>query len=184
MFPLHEDGLCDHERPITLLKLHGSLNWIVRLNSDRPTARTLSGESAGSKDIFLTNARQALPRLEIGRRTRGRRGRSSWYTWPVIIPPVYAKQALRRRIQVVWQDARAAVEKCDRIVLFGYSLPAIDIEAEKLFERAIATNGHLRWADVINPSPDAARRYAGLAPAIPIRWYPSVELFRRVGGFD
>lgn len=130
MFPVHADDLCDHGRPIRVLKLHGSLNWIVRVNSDLPTAKTLSGEAAGTRDIFLANSRQAQPRLEIERRSKGR-GRSVWYTWPVIIPPVYAKQALRRRIQVVWQDARAAVEECDRIVFFGYSLPAIDIEVRE-----------------------------------------------------
>jgi hypothetical protein len=181
LFPMHEDALCDHSRPIKVLKLHGSLNWIVRLNSVLPTARTLSGE-AGTRDIHLLTARHAQARTQIGRRGRGR-GRSAWYTWPVIIPPVYAKQALRRRIQVVWQDARTAIEACDRIVFFGYSLPEIDIEAEKLFERGIALNNRVRWADVVNPSPDAARRYAALAPAIPVRWYPSPEQFRSAGAF-
>lgn len=182
LFPVHTDDLCDHARPITILKLHGSLNWISRLNSTLPTARTLSGE-AGSGAILLANTRQVMARQRISLRSR-RRGRTFWYTWPVIIPPVYAKQALRRRIQVVWQDARAAVEECDRLVCFGYSLPGIDIEAEKLFERAMATNRALRWADVINPAADAAGRYAGLAPAVPVRWYPSVKKFRQVAGFD
>lgn len=184
LFPSHDEDVCDHSQPITVLKLHGSLNWIVRLNSVLPTARTLSGE-AGTRDIHLLTARHVQPRTQIGRsRARGRgRGRSAWYTWPVIIPPVYAKQALRRRIQVVWQDARAAIEACDRIVFFGYSLPEIDIEAEKLFERAVALNNTLQWADVVNPSPDSARRYAALAPAIPVRWYPSPEQFRSAGTF-
>lgn len=34
---------CDHDRPITLLKLHGSLNWIVRMQSESPTANFLRG---------------------------------------------------------------------------------------------------------------------------------------------
>src|SRR5439155_26504315 len=28
-FPAHDSG-CDHTRPINILKLHGSLNWVVR----------------------------------------------------------------------------------------------------------------------------------------------------------
>jgi hypothetical protein len=39
----------------------------------------------------------------------------------------------------------------------------------------MAINDALQWADVINPDPAAAQRYAGLAPAIPIRWYSTVE---------
>jgi hypothetical protein len=181
LFPLHVDGGCDHARPVTILKMHGSLNWIVRLNAALPTARTLSGE-AGTRDVHLLNARQLQARARIGRESAGR-GRSVWYTWPVIIPPIYAKQALRRRIQPVWQDARTAIEECDRLVFFGYSLPEIDIEAEKLFERGIATNPNLQWADVINPAAVSAHRYAGLAPAIPIRWYPSLDRFLRAGAF-
>jgi hypothetical protein len=77
----------------------------------------------------------------------------------------------------VWTDARRALESCDRLVFFGYSLSPIDIEAEKLFERGIAVNDSLKWADVINPDPAASQRYAGLAPAIPIRWYSTVDKF-------
>lgn len=136
LFPVHADGGCDHARPIRIFKMHGSLNWITRLNSALPTARTLSGE-AGPRTVYLYNGRQVQPRTTIGRARTGR-GRSVWNTWPVLIPPVYAKQALRRRVQEVWQEGRVAIEQCDRLVFFGYSLPQIDIEAEKLFERGIA----------------------------------------------
>jgi len=88
--------------------------------------------------------------------------------WPVVIPPIYAKQALRRRVQDVWADANDALKECSRVVFFGYSLPLIDIDAEKLFERAITENKNLAWADVINPDPASAQRYAGLKPALPI----------------
>jgi hypothetical protein len=180
-FDLHADGRCDHDRPLRILKLHGSLNWAIRLNSDRPTAKTLLGEGA-KNTMYLTPGRQlmARPQIEIS----GSRGRRRWQTWPVIIPPVYSKQALRRRLQPVWQDARSAIEDCDRLVFFGYSLPQIDIEAEKLMERGVATNGGLKWADIINPAPASAQRYAGLAPALPIRWYPSLTRFIDDDPFD
>src|SRR5438309_1143813 len=56
-----------------------------------------------------------------------------------------------------------------------------DIEAEKLFERGMAVSPNLRWADVVNPDPSSAQRYAGLAPAVPIRWYPRLDSFQRRG---
>lgn len=179
LFPLHEDGSCSHTRGIRILKLHGSLNWFTRLNSQRPTARTLSGE-AGSREVLLNAGRKVVSRAMLTRRGAGR---SSWYTWPVIIPPVYAKQALRRRVQTVWQDARSALERCERLLIFGYSLPQIDVEAEKLIERGIARNPNLRWVDVVDPSSAAAQRYAGLAPSVPIRWYPSLKHFAELDAF-
>jgi hypothetical protein len=176
VFPSHSDD-CNHGEPITILKLHGSLNWAVRLASTQPTPDALLG-LGGRRNIYLMQTRKIQPRVLIGRETGpGGPGRQTWNAWPVIIPPIYSKQALRARIQPVWTDARRALEACDRLIFFGYSLPQIDIEAEKLFERGIATNDSLEWADVINPAPAAAQRYAGLAPAIPVRWYSTVDKF-------
>jgi hypothetical protein len=92
------------------------------------------------------------------------------------------KQALIRRfIPQVWDDARNALLECDRLILFGYSLPSTDIEAEKLFQRTIVVNSSLSAIDVINPDPGAAARYARLVPTKPMRWYPSVSTFLAAG---
>jgi predicted dehydrogenase len=61
------------------------------------------------------------------------------------------------------------------VIVFGYSLPSVDIEAEKVFERAVARNGDLGWIDVVNPAPEAAARFASVAGRTPVRWYPSLE---------
>jgi hypothetical protein len=37
-FPEQDDALCDHGRPITILKLHGSLNWLIRIRGETPRA--------------------------------------------------------------------------------------------------------------------------------------------------
>lgn len=180
-FLVHSQAACDHDRPIKVLKLHGSLNWLVRLNGKRPTARTLSGQS-GPKRIQLVTSR-LVPREPRFRRTAPGSGRVVWNMWPVLIPPVYAKQALRQTIRQTWDDAQAALQRAERVVFFGYSLPAIDIDAEKLFERALAQNPTLRWIDVIDPSPSAAARYAALGPDLPVHWYPSLDQFRTIGSF-
>lgn len=183
-FEYHNAGTCDHSRPIRILKLHGSLNWVTRMNSKRPTAKFLRGEG-GSRPIFLLKYRRVLTGVSVGSSSRGRpgsRGRSSWEAWPVVVPPVYAKQGLRAGLDLVWTDARQALLDADRVVVFGYSLPGIDVEGEKLFERALFHNPHLEWVDVVNPAPAAAGRFAGVSQGVPIRWYPSLGEYFRGGG--
>ena len=82
-----------------------------------------------------------------------------------------------------WADARSVVENADRLVFFRYSLPAIDVEAEKLFERGLARNRSIEWIDVVNPAPEAAARFAGIGAKTPLRWYPSVDQLLERGDF-
>lgn len=179
VFPLHASGSCDHRRPIRILKLHGSLNWIVKLTSSRPTANFLRGK-AGPKTVHLLTRRQVIAR---GAMLRTGTGRTRWETWPVVVPPVYAKQALRSAVQEAWSDARSALLDADRIVFFGYSLPGVDIEAEKLIERSLAKSP-APWVDVVNPAPAAAARFAEVAKTVPVRWYPSLDDYLAAGSFD
>jgi hypothetical protein len=80
-------------------------------------------------------------------------------------------------MQKAWADARKVVENAERMIVFGYSLPEIDIEAEKLFERALARNGQLPWIDVVNPAPPSAARFASVGVNKPLRWHPRVDDF-------
>jgi hypothetical protein len=164
---------CDHSRPIAIHKLHGSLNWVFRLRGELPSRNQLAGSSAPSQ-LFLTQRREIPARLRYTTRRQGR-GRTSWYTWPLIVPPIYAKQALIHLLDPAWTGAREAVQTCNRLVFFGYSLPTADIEAEKLFQRAIRANSDLVTIDVVNPEPASASRYAALVSSKPVRWFPTVD---------
>ncbi len=174
-FDLHAKD-CDRGARLRILKLHGSLNWQVRMNGRQPSPRILSGTTKPSA-VQVTRRRKIPNQLRFTKARRGP-GRTVWYMWPVLIPPVYNKQALIKRfIPQVWDDARDVLGACERLIFFGYSLPPTDIEAEKLFQRAIFVNDSLRAIDVINPDPDAAARYARLVPTKPLRWHPSVSTF-------
>jgi hypothetical protein len=165
---------CDNGDRLRILKLHGSLNWQVRMNGRQPSPRILSG-AATPPTVQVTPRRKIPAQLRFTRK-KGGRGRSTWYMWPVIVPPVYNKQALIQRfLPEVWEDAQKALASCDRVIFYGYSLPPADIEAEKLFQRAIFGNSSLTAVDVVNPDPDAAARYARLLPDRPLRWYPDVS---------
>jgi hypothetical protein len=173
-FNYHDDTICDHSRPIRILKLHGSLNWIVRIQGRQPTAKDLTGEGR-FKSVFILPRRAPLS-TPIARPGTGR-GRKIWYTWPVIVPPIYAKQGLIARLRETWDDARDAITSAHRLVFYGYSLPQLDIDAEKLFQRGINANVDLPWVDVINPDPDAAARYSGISGKRPVRWYWGPDQF-------
>jgi hypothetical protein len=179
-FHLHSDDACEHDRPISILKLHGSLNWVVRLNSKRPPAKFLKGEGP-AKEIHLLIRREISERQHYARKGAGRK---RWDLWPIVVPPVYAKHELRTQIlDGVWADAKSALRAADQVLFYGYSLPELDVEAEKLFERALLQNANADWINVVNPASSSAGRFARVSPKRPVRWYPSLDHFFDSGGF-
>jgi hypothetical protein len=174
-FPTHSTA-CDHTRPIVIHKMHGSLNWWIRIRAKEPTPSVLGGQITGS-DVMISADRSLRDIRQVQMRGTGP-GRHMWYVWPVIVPPVYAKQPLIESFMPsVWAEARDALTQSDRIVFFGYSLPQADIEAEKTVQRTIASNSNARWVGIIDPVPALAGRYGELVPTRPLRWYPSAKSF-------
>ncbi len=164
--------LCRHQRPIRIYKLHGSLNWYFDLDDPDDDRAALLGERRHDQMIRITRRRQIPQRL----RHDGKPAR------PVVVPPVYVKQPfLETFMRPVWREAAEDIARADRILFFGYSLPQTDIEAEKLFQRALEHNDSLNWIDLVNPDPAAAERYARAFPRLPMRRYASLAAFLRSG---
>jgi hypothetical protein len=179
-FGLHTTN-CDHSQPISVLKLHGSLNWYVRMNSSHPSRSVLTG--SGAPPDMHCHRRRTLP-VNLTWSNRTSRGRTKWDTWPIVIPPVQGKESLIRRfVPEVWSDAESALSDSNRIVFVGYSLPLLDIHAERLFRRWVGLNALVEWVDVINPAPESAQRYASAVTPTPLRWYESIERFLDNDGF-
>lgn len=173
---------CDHQRPIHLLKMHGSLNWYIRIGGERPSGRQLSGQGA-SPQIYASRRRTVPVQFQQHVEREGR-GRRTFNTWPVVVPPIYGKDALIKAfVGPVWDDGRLRLANADLIVFFGYSLPEMDIQAERLFQRALRVNREVAVA-VVNRSPQAAARFAGLSQGQPVTWYGSIDRFLHVGPFS
>lgn len=68
-FPLHTKG-CDNGSRLRILKLHGSLNWQVKMNGRQPSPRVLSGETTPSA-VQVTRRRKVSSQLRF---TKSRRG--------------------------------------------------------------------------------------------------------------
>jgi hypothetical protein len=180
-FPPHSDD-CDHQNGITILKLHGSLNWYMRLRGETPTANQLTGRGSAPQ-IFVTT-RRTVPTQFRQHISASGPGRKTFATWPIVIPPVYAKESLiKSYVATPWDEARTQLLQADAIVFFGYSLPGADIAAERLFQRAIKRNSKAT-VTLINPSSAAAARFAALMIDQLLVRFPSVGSFLRVGTFE
>ena len=182
-FPRHSPQ-CDHSRPILIHKMHGSLNWYVRIRAKQPTPSVLAGQ-VSEPDVMITMDRTVREIREVRMRPAGSGGRSRWYVWPVIVPPVYAKQPLIDAFMPsVWASARDALRLSERVLFFGYSLPLADVDAEKLVQRAVTSNSEVPWIGIIDPSPRVVQRYSEMLPDTPVRRFPSAQTFLESDGFQ
>jgi hypothetical protein len=127
--------------PVTLLKLHGSINWgraiIADDKSDLIFQIPISG-GASMADFAV--------RTEFG-------PPFTQYFEPVIVPPVLDKSSWLRNptFKVLWNMAMEAVEAAEQITFVGYSLRATDFMAEFLFRQAVNMRSVERRIIVIDP---------------------------------
>lgn len=97
------------ESKIRLLKLHGSLNWILYKN----------------KTIRLK------PRPYVVRAKRVEK--------ISVLPPGWNKRIDRNPYKLFWREARLRLEKCKTLIILGYSLPETDLLAQALFAEVVRT---------------------------------------------
>lgn len=121
----------------TLLKIHGSLNWLYC-----PTCHHLEVglTSAGAglalahevQSIEAARAAGALCTAVRGGEPCGTRMRH------VLITPSHMKDYRNPHIASIWQRAEAELLNAERVVLIGYSLPWDDVEVIYLLRRGLA----------------------------------------------
>jgi len=115
-----------------LLKLHGSLNWIICPNSQC----RLHGKirlAAEGRTLLRFMTMHACPACG---NNRGR---------PFTVPPTSQKLIRRGSIlHKLWLLAREQLQYCRRIVFIGYSFPTTDFYSEWLFRQIYFMEGSLR----------------------------------------
>lgn len=139
---------------LELLKLHGSINWLLCPNCQALFSGAGISESAwdlyfgGASCLSCTptlpvNAARPAPRLQ-----------------PFLITPTFLKVMDSIHIQTTWQRAYYALARADEIVFLGYSLPLADFHVRALLRRAlpstVAVTAVLTAADEITPDTPAA----------------------------
>jgi hypothetical protein len=137
---------------VPILKLHGSLNWLVpetpftrdprvfylRRAIDVPVGREFWWSGFGH--VALGDASNDFP---LSGRLR-----------PMIVPPTFVKDALSGSpMEKLWQKAKEALEKCDRVAIIGLSLREADYQTRWLLRTTLVA-GHPRdiEIDIVNPS--------------------------------
>jgi hypothetical protein len=160
------------EVTIPLYKMHGSLNWVFRHRDFYPPADLVSRP----RRVW-----QLLRKRVLSSRTTlefGGSGRSRWYTFPLIVPPVYEKHAfIRMHLQEVWENAEAALTGADRVVFWGYSFPAADTHARHFFEGMADRNPALNHPIVISPDPSTGMALWSLLRAKSVTQYGDVSTY-------
>ena len=115
---------------ITILKMHGSCNWALRHGEDRFLQIDYS-------DVFFGPDRHKFCDPEL-------LGSTSDYGDSLIIPS-YLKDPLRVNIlNSVWKSAASVLREAENLVILGYSLPAPDMPARRLFSEMMNINRKLK----------------------------------------
>ncbi|MEO8392327.1 MAG: SIR2 family protein [Chloroflexota bacterium] len=113
--------------PITLYKLHGSLNWLFC-----PLCRavdTIDGHLSGEHYIY-DEAKKKVERCTT----------CDVVYEPVIITPSFLKSYENLYVSYMWRQAENQLAQADNIVFIGYSLPDADMILRCMFRRAYFTH--------------------------------------------
>lgn len=128
----------------TLLKLHGSLNWLYC--SVCRTLRFTPGEK-GVCRLVVDTPRCLCPKCNS-------------LTVPIIVPPTYFKVMSNFFIQQIWHQAEHLISKCHTWIFCGYSFPDADMHVKYLLKRVQVNSPQHRSISVINWHPQKEPREA------------------------
>lgn len=177
---LHHEANCPHSPPVTLLKLHGSLNWGVRSRDQAPRMGTLFPQQ--NRQIFLHNSKLSAHSATMSTTTQ--RGRKTWYLWPLIVPPIYDKGRITgiSVLDSVWGDAVDAIANCSRLILVGYSVPDADVLASQMLRRSFQQNENLDEIECINPDASVVGKLQEKLNCRVVRLYENLQAYLKFSG--
>jgi hypothetical protein len=118
----------------TLLKLHGSLNWLYC----RTCLRLELGESAARLYVKVLD-RLVGPDLKTSFTPDGHPCPTcTTKLRPLLIAPTHLKDYRNPHLAQVWYEAERALREATRVIFVGYSLPDDDVEVVYLLKRSLA----------------------------------------------
>ena len=159
---------------ISLLKLHGSLNWVFLDDLDNLSSEVMLKPD---KDIVIAPMLTVDPYI-TNMSEDGQTDAAS----PVIVPPIAGKSAvIPRQISNVWGVAAERLRSATEVIFFGYSFPQTDFESLHLFENTIGISDACRRISVINPDVTVVERMGTIPREKPILLFPDAEQYLQSG---
>lgn len=154
---------------VTLIKLHGSVDWTLASSTSRPyeledyaTLRELrtSGRSyraalpdrTGAEELVRVRADWSNMWQRVSSRARE----------PWLVTMVTGKQDELGPLQSVWRDAYAALGRARKLEVAGYSLPPDDVEVRTLLRAGVMRGRGRPPIVVVDPNPATHARFRTL----------------------
>lgn len=125
----------------TLLKLHGSLNWL-----HCKTCHRLEMGASESRRFIKVLGRLVGASLELSYSPYGSPCPTCQTELrPLLIAPTHVKDYRNPHLAQVWYEAERVLRESSRVIFIGYSLPEDDVEVIYLLKRSMA---HLSAAQI------------------------------------
>ncbi len=146
------------ESSMSLLKLHGSMSWRIRLGAPTPYELRSIVHFSDWDDPFHSVPKNAGQFLEPR---------------PFIVPPVLVKSVLVEQpiLCFLWTKAYDILSQAHEVTFVGYSLPITDIASLHLFSEAITAPATkvfvVNYAKTAEAEESVVRAYSQVFPAIP-----------------
>ena len=129
---------------VSLLKLHGSLNWAICRKCNRL--------------YYLRYSQYLVKNLSEHTCEQCREAISSF----LIVPPTWNKGTEQEFIRHVWSAALNELKQAGRIFIIGYSFPESDQFFKYMLGSALAHNENLVEIVIVNPDEGAWKRFKAL----------------------
>ena len=131
-----EYAFSDPAHTVDLFKLHGSFNWLYC-----PRCHRIFIAAFGSSVDFLMGDDKNVDETTCF---------CDYPLDPVIVAPSAEQEISNPHLRGIWINAYHALERADRIIICGYSLPPQDLAIRSLFYRAI--DGRRQVQDAPSPA--------------------------------
>ncbi|MGH7780837.1 MAG: SIR2 family protein [Candidatus Binataceae bacterium] len=147
---------------ISILKLHGSMNWTALLPEEQERFRyrvssTLfksladKGQLTEEKFLELMSRKALYVPLQIYANYEDLRTGTNLSRAPFLVPPTWRKP-LSSFLATVWDSAVAALRTATRVIVLGYSVPSTDQHVKYLLAAGLQDNISLRKVFFVNPA--------------------------------
>lgn len=151
----------DEPSQVTLLKLHGSMNWLHCSYCD---------------GTFLNRSEKISPEYSTFPKNCPSCGQSNVYFQRVIVPPLLAKDYSLQPLKLLWRLANHHVARAREIVIIGYSFPPTDFATEALLRDSLPweRQGQVRFV-IVNPDEKVYDHFKKLFNSSTVEWKKSLE---------